>query len=413
MLKPNGFTTRIIHTPYAREDAHHALHQPIYSNAAFDFESAEQMELAFQGRLPVHAYSRISNPTVENFELRIKQITGALNVTALSSGMAAVSNAIFMLASTGSNIIASKHLFGNTYVFFESTIKDFGIETRFCDLTNNEEVKANIDENTVAIFVETITNPQLEVVDLKSLSDTAHAHNVPFIADSTLTPPNVFSAKDFGIDIEIISSTKCISGGGTSVGGLIVDYGTFNWSKSKKLASYAKRFGPYAFNYKLRREIFRNLGACLSPFAAFLQSLGLETLQLRFEKAANNCRELSEFLISLPEVKQVNYPGIKGTEFYEISEKQFGKFPGAMLTFDFSTREECFNFMNKLELIRRATNVYDNKTLILHPASTIYCDFDQEKRESLHVSDTMLRLSLGIEDIEDLKNDLIQAISKL
>ncbi|MEI7525002.1 MAG: PLP-dependent transferase [Mariniphaga sp.] len=413
MLKPNGFTTRIIHTPYAREDAHHALHQPIYSNAAFDFESAEQMELAFQGRLPVHAYSRISNPTVENFELRIKQITGALNVTALSSGMAAVSNAIFMLASTGSNIIASKHLFGNTYVFFESTIKDFGIETRFCDLTNNEEVKANIDENTVAIFVETITNPQLEVVDLKSLSDTAHAHNVPFIADSTLTPPNVFSAKDFGIDIEIISSTKCISGGGTSVGGLIVDYGTFNWSKSKKLASYAKRFGPYAFNYKLRREIFRNLGACLSPFAAFLQSLGLETLQLRFEKAANNCCELAEFLISLPEVKQVNYPGIKGTEFYEISEKQFGKFPGAMLTFDFSTREECFNFMNKLELIRRATNVYDNKTLILHPASTIYCDFDQEKRESLHVSDTMLRLSLGIEDIEDLKNDLIQAISKL
>ena len=413
MLKPNGFTTRIIHTPYAREDAHHALHQPIYSNAAFDFESAEQMELTFQGRLPVHAYSRISNPTVENLELRIKQITGALNVTALSSGMAAVSNAIFMLASTGSNIIASKHLFGNTYVFFESTIKDFGIETRFCDLTNNEEVKANIDENTVAIFVETITNPQLEVVDLKSLSDTAHALNVPFIADSTLTPPNVFSAKDFGIDIEIISSTKCISGGGTSVGGLIVDYGTFNWSKSKKLASYAKRFGPYAFNYKLRREIFRNLGACLSPFAAFLQSLGLETLQLRFEKAANNCRELAEFLISLPEVKQVNYPGIKGTEFYEISEKQFGKFPGAMLTFDFSTREECFNFMNKLELIRRATNVYDNKTLILHPASTIYCDFDQEKRESLHVSDTMLRLSLGIEDIEDLKNDLIQAISKL
>ena len=413
MLKPNGFTTRIIHTPYAREDAHHALHQPIYSNAAFDFESAEQMELAFQGRLPVHAYSRISNPTVENFELRIKQITGALNVTALSSGMAAVSNAIFMLASTGSNIIASKHLFGNTYVFFESTIKDFGIETRFCDLTNNDEVKAIIDENTVAIFVETITIPQLEVVDLKSLSDTAHALNVPFIADSTLTPPNVFSAKDFGIDIEIISSTKCISGGGTSVGGLIVDYGTFNWSKSKKLASYAKRFGPYAFNYKLRREIFRNLGACLSPFAAFLQSLGLETLQLRFEKAANNCRELAEFLISLPEIKQVNYPGIKGTEFYEISEKQFGKFPGAMLTFDFSTREECFNFMNKLELIRRATNVYDNKTLILHPASTIYCDFDQEKKESLHVSDTMLRLSLGIEDIEDLKNDLIQAISKL
>ena len=413
MLKPNGFTTKIIHTPFAREDANRALHQPIYSNAAFDFESAEQMELAFQGRLPVHAYSRISNPTVENFELRIKQITGALNVTALSSGMAAVSNVIFMLASSGTNIVASKHLFGNTYVFFESTIREFGIETRFCDLTNNEEVKANIDSNTVAVFVETITNPQLEVVDLLSLSRTAHENNVPLIADTTLTPPNVFSAKQFGVDIEVISSTKCISGGGTSVGGLILDFGAFDWSKSKKLSSLAKRFGPYAFNYKLRREIFRNLGAFLSPFAAYLQSLGLETLQLRFEKAANNCRELALFLGSLSQVKSVNYPGNPGSEFREISERQFGHFPGAMLTFDFSTREECFAFMNNLDLIKRATNVYDNKTLILHPASTIYCDFDQATRESLHVSDTMLRLSLGIEDIEDLKSDLVQAINKL
>jgi len=413
MMKPKGFTTRIIHTPYAKEDVNHALHQPIYSNAAFDFESAEQMELAFQGRLPVHAYSRITNPTVENFELRIKQITGALNVTALSSGMAAVSNVIFMLASAGTNIIASRHLFGNTYVFFESTIKEFGIETRFCDLTNNDEVKANIDGKTVAIFVETITNPQLEVVDLASLAKTAHEHNVPLIADSTLTPPNVFNGKDFGVDIEVISSTKCISGGGTSIGGLIVDYGTFNWSKSAKLSSLSKKFGPFAFNYKLRREIFRNLGSCMSPFAAYLQSLGLETLQMRFEKAADNCRGLAGFLESIPQVKAVNYPGKPGSQFEEISKKQFGDYPGAMLTFDFSSREECFSFMNSLELIRRATNVYDNKTLILHPASTIYCDFNLEIRESLHVYDTTLRLSLGIEDIEDLKSDLLQAINKL
>jgi len=413
MLKPKGFTTRIIHTPYAREDANHALHQPIYSNAAFDFDSAEQMELAFQGRLPVHAYSRITNPTVENFELRIKQITGALNVTALSSGMAAVSNVIFLLASAGTNIIASRHLFGNTYVFFESTIKEFGIETRFCDLTNQDEVKANIDSNTVAIFVETITNPQLEVVDLKNLSQTAHEQNIPLIADSTLTPPNVFNAKEFGVDIDVISSTKCISGGGTSIGGLIIDYGTFSWSKSKKLATLSKKFGPYAFNYKLRREIFRNLGACMSPFAAYLQSLGLETLQMRFEKAATNCRELAAFLETMPKVTAVNYPGKQGSAFEAISRQQFGDYPGAMLTFDFATREACFAFMNNLELIRRATNVYDNKTLILHPASTIYCDFDRETREVLHVFDTTLRLSLGIEDIEDLKSDLMQALNKI
>jgi len=413
MLKPKGFTTKIIHTPFAREDANRALHQPIYSNSAFDFESAEQMELAFQGRLPVHAYSRITNPTVENLELRIKQITGALNVTALSSGMAAISNTILLLASSGSNIVASKHLFGNTYVFFESTIREFGIETRFCDLTNNEEVKANIDQNTVAVFVETITNPQLEVVDLESLSRVAHENNVPLISDSTLTPPNVFTAKDFGIDIDLISSTKCMSGGGTSIGGLIVDYGTFDWSKSKKLAPLSKRFGPFAFNYKLRREIFRNLGACMSPYAAYLQSLGLETLQLRFEKAATNCRELAEYLESLPQVKGVNYPGKEGSKFFEISQRQFGVFPGAMLTFDFFSREACFTFMNQLQIIRRATNVYDNKTLIIHPASTIYCDFDKETRESLSVRETTLRLSLGIEDIEDLKSDLLQAINNL
>lgn len=411
MLKPKGFTTKIIHTPFARNDANRALHQPIYSNSAFDFESAEQMELAFQGRLPVHAYSRISNPTVENLELRIKEITGALNVTALSSGMGAISNVILLLASAGSNIVVSNHLFGNTYLFFESTIREFGMEARFCDLTDPGQVQENIDSKTVAVFVETITNPQLEVVDIHGLSRLAHDNNVPLVADSTLTPPNVFNARDFGVDIEVISSTKIMSGGATSIGGLIVDYGTFDWSKSAKLAPLAKRFGPFAFNYKLRREVFRNLGACLSPFAAYLQSLGLETLQLRFEKAAENCLELAQFLESLPEVRSVNYPGLPGSRFYEISRQQFGRFPGAMLAFDFESREQCFSFINKLQLIRRATNVYDNKTLIIHPASTIFCDFDREKRESMHVSDLTMRLSLGIEDIEDLKSDILQALS--
>ncbi|MEI6277458.1 MAG: PLP-dependent transferase [Prolixibacteraceae bacterium] len=412
MLKPKGFTTRVIHTAFAKDDVNRALHQPIYSNAAFDFESAENMELAFQGRLPAHAYSRISNPTVENLELRIKQMTDALNVTALSSGMAAISNVILLLASNGTNIVASSHLFGNTLIFFDKTIRDFGIETRFCDLTDEESVRKNIDDKTVAVFAESITNPQLEVVDLELLAGIAHEMNVPFIVDSTLTPPNVFHAKDFGVDIEVISSTKCISGGATSIGGLILDYGTFDWSKSAKLAPLAKRFGPFAFNYKLRREIFRNLGACLSPFAAYLQSLGLETIQLRFEKAVDNCKQIADFLATLSTVKAVNYPGRKGSEFYEISQKQFGEYPGAMLTFDFASKEECFAFINKLDLIKRATNVYDNKTLIIHPASTIYCDFSLEEREKMHVYDTTVRLSLGIEDVDDLKNDILQALNK-
>jgi O-acetylhomoserine (thiol)-lyase len=411
MLKPKGFSTSIIHTPFVREDVNRALIQPIYCNSAFDFSSAEEMELAFQGRLPLHSYSRISNPTVENLELRIKQITGALNVTALSSGMAAISNVILLLASSGSNIITSRHLFGNTYIFFEETIKEFGIETRFCDLTNPEEVRANIDQRTVAVFVETITNPQLEVADLESLSLLAHENHVPLIADSTLTPPNVFRAKDLGVDLEVISSTKCISGGATGIGGLIVDYGTFDWSFSPKLAPLSRQFGPFAFNYKLRREIFRNLGACMSPFTAYLQSLGLETLQLRFEKAASGCRELAAFLNTLPKVRSVNFPGMAGSRFYEVSKRQFGDFPGAVLTFDLDSREACFTFINKLELIRRATNIYDNKTLIIHPASTIYCSFNSKKLKELDVEDTTLRLSVGIEEVEDLKTDILHALN--
>ena len=411
MLKPQGFTTRVIHNPYAKDDINRALIQPIYSNATFDFESAEQMELAFQGKVPAHSYSRISNPTVENLELRVKEMTGSLNVTALSSGMAAISNTIFLLASAGSNIILSRYLFGNTYNLFTSTMSDYGIESRFCDLKDPAEVRKSIDGKTIAVFAETITNPQLEVVDLLELSAVAHEMNVPVLVDSTLTPPNVFRPRELGVDIEIISSTKCFSGGATSTGGLIVDYGTFDWGKSLKLSPLAKRFGPMAFNYKLRREIFRNLGSCMSPFAAYFQSLGLETLQLRYEKAASNCIDIAGLLTTLPQVRSVNYPGLKGSEFYDVSKRQFGIFPGAMLTFDLESREACFTFLNRLDIIKRATNIYDNKTLIIHPASTIYCDFTPAERMTLNVRDNTLRLSVGIEDTEDLKNDILQALN--
>jgi O-acetylhomoserine (thiol)-lyase len=254
MLKPKGFTSRVIHTPFVREDVNRALHQPIYSNAAFDFDSAENMELAFQGRLQAHSYSRISNPTVENLELRIREMTGALNVTALSSGMAAISNTILLLASAGTNIVVSNHLFGNTLVFFESTIRDFGIEARFCDLTDPDAVRRNIDIHTVAVFVETITNPQLEVVDLQSLATIAHGLNVPLISDSTLTPPNVFNAREWGVDIEVISSTKCISGGATSTGGLI-----------GKTGAFGQALGPVCLQLQAAQGDFQEPG-CM-PFA--------------------------------------------------------------------------------------------------------------------------------------------------
>lgn len=409
-MENKGFSTRVIHTEFSKKDAHNALQMPVYSNAAFEFDTAERMEDAFLGRSPDHAYSRISNPTVENFEQRIRSITGALCVTALSSGMAAISNVLITLAKSGDNIITSRHIFGNTYSFFTSSLQVFGVETRFCDLTNMDEVSEAINEKTIAIFFETITNPQLEIADIGLLSKIAKEHDLVLIADATLTPPNIFNASDFGVDIEVISSTKVISGGATSTGGLILDYGKYDWSHYKKLSELAQRFGPFTFNAKLRKEIYRNLGACLSPYHAYLQSLGLETLSLRYDKAASNCLMLAQYLQTEKKISGVNYPGLNTSRFYEIAKKQFGNYPGAMLTFNLSTREECFVFLNKLKVISRATNIYDNRSLIMHPASTIFCDYTPETLRMMGISGTLIRLSVGIEDGKDLINDLQLAL---
>lgn len=402
------------HTPYAKPDAYNALQIPIYQSNAFEFDTAEDMEAAFTGKTADHCYSRITNPTVQFFEDRVRSITEANSVTALNSGMAAICNAIITLARSGSNIVTSPHLFGNTYSLFKSTLSEFGVETRFCDLTNPEEVRANIDENTCAIFLEIITNPQMEVVNLKVLSEIAVNAGVPLVADTTIIPFCAWKAKDFGIHIEVISSTKYISGGATSLGGLIIDYGTFDWNKSPKLKDLAQQAGSNAFTYKLRREIHRNLGAYMTPQVAYLQTLGIETLQVRYERASSTCLKLAKELQHLEGIVSVNYNGLENNEFNKISAKQFGPMPGAMLTIDLESRERCFAFMNNLKLIKRATNLFDNKTLAIHVASTIFGTFTEEVRQSMNVRQETIRLSIGLEDLDcllqDIKNSL--ALSK-
>ena len=402
--------SKLLHTPYAKPDAYNALSMPVYYSVAYEFESAEQMELAFTGKAADHTYSRITNPTVQYFEDRVRAITGAFSVTALNSGMAAISNAIITLAKSGSNIITSRHLFGNTYSLFASTLEAFGVEIRFCDLTNVDEVEAQIDANTCAVFLEIITNPQMEVVDLKAVSAIAKQKGVPVIADTTIVPFCAFKAKDFGINIEIVSSTKYISGGATSLGGLIIDYCNFNWLSSPKLHVMAKEFGPAAFTAKLRKEIHRNLGSYMTPHAAYMQTLGLETLNLRYERATSTCKQLVESLEKLPDIESVNYTGLPSNKYYKLSKEQFGSRPGAMFTFNLSSREACFAFMNKLKLVKRATNLFDNKTLAIHPASTIFGTFTAEVRREMNVSDKTIRISVGLEDVEDLYNDLVQAL---
>ena len=405
-----SFDGKILNTPFGKKDVYGALSMPVYQTASFEFETAEDMEAAFKGRSADHTYSRITNPTVQYFESRVQSITKALSVTAVNSGMAAITNAIITLAQMGSNIVTSRFLFGNTYSFFATTLAAFGVEVRFCDLKNLYEVESRIDDNTCAVFLEIITNPQMEVVNLKAISEITKQKGVPLVVDTTIIPFCAFKAKDWGINIEIVSSTKYISGGATSLGGLIVDYGNFDWLNSPKLHALAKEFGPAAFTAKLRKEIHRNLGAYMTPQVAYMQSLGLETLTIRYEKATSTCRQLAERLEKLPAVESVNYTGLLTNTFYSLSCDQFGDKPGAMFTFNLASREACFNFMNRLALVRRATNLFDNKTLAIHPASTIYATFTPEVRKEMNVSDKTIRISVGLEDVEDLFADFVQAI---
>ena len=256
-MKKLKFTSKVVHAKFLKEDPHGSLHMPVYENVAFEFKRAEDLELAFLGKKPGHMYSRISNPTVEHFEQKVRLITDAAAVMAVSSGMAAISNLIIAIAGCGDNIITSKHLFGNTYSLFERTLKDWGLKVKYIDLTQPKDVAGLVDSNTRAIFFETITNPQLEVADAKALSSIARKNNLLLIADTTLTPPYIFNSREFGVDVEVLSSTKYISGGATSVGGLIIDNGTYDWSKNRKLKVDAKKYGPFTLLNRLRREVYR------------------------------------------------------------------------------------------------------------------------------------------------------------
>jgi O-acetylhomoserine (thiol)-lyase len=400
------------HSSFQKPDPHHALQMPVYQSVAFEFDTAEEMEAAFTGKSAEHCYSRITNPTVQYFEERVRSITGASSVTALNSGMAAISNTFMTLAKSGNNVVTSPHLFGNTYALFASTLAGFGVEARFCDLSNPEEILRNIDENTCAIFLEVITNPQMEVVDLKALSAIAKDAHIPLIADTTVVPFCAWSAKDFGVNIELISSTKYISGGATSLGGLILDYGSFDWKNNAVLKELATQFGPLSFTSRLRREIHRNMGAYMTPQAAYQQILGLELLSIRFEKASSTCLALAQKLETMKGIVSVNYTGLSDNPFYELSKGQFGSLPGAMLTFDLNSKARCYSFMNNLKYIKRATNLFDNKTLAIHPASTIYGNFSEDVRRSMDIRDTTIRLSIGLEDLDSLIEDIYNSLNE-
>ena len=409
-MKKPGFTTLSLNVPYSKDDPHKSLQMPLYETVAFEFDSAEQIEANFKGEYLAHVYSRASSPTVEYFEQKLKTLTSSNGVLAVSSGMAAVSNTIMAIAAAGDNIISGHQLFGHTYALFDQTFAGFGLETRFSDLKTEAEIEALIDDKTRGIYFETVTNPQLEIADIEMLSGLAKKHNILLIADSTLTPPNVFNASDFGVNIEVVSATKYISGGATAFGGAIIDHGNFDWKMNVHLSDYADKFGENAFISKLRKNVYRNTGGSMTPQTAKFMIHGLDILELRVEKCYQNCLKLGEFLNAHSKVKSVGYPGLETDPKYAFAKKYFKGVPGTIMTFDLESKAACFQFMNKLQIIRRATNLNDNKTLIIHPQSTIYAEFPKEERQKAGIYDTMIRLSVGIENAEDLIDDIVQAL---
>ena len=242
-----GYSTRSLHTAFPKNDAYNSLHMPVYDGVAYDFESSEEIELSFAGKKFAHAYSRTSNPTVEYFEKKMKSVTGAQAAIALSSGMAAISNVLMTLVEQGGNIVTSNHLFGHSYALLKNTLPSFGIEVRFVDMTNLNEVEKCTDSKTRVYFFETITNPQLEVVDIQALSGLAKEKGVVLVCDSTVTPPYVFNSASFGVDVEVMSTTKFISGGATAFGGVVLDNGSFDWTKIPALSSYVEKFKNESF----------------------------------------------------------------------------------------------------------------------------------------------------------------------
>ena len=391
-----GKATIAINTKLPRQDAYGAIAMPVYHTAAYEFETAKEMADAFCGRVLAPDYSRVMNPTVMHLEETVKALTGATNVFAFCSGMAAISNALLAVVESGKNIVTSSHLFGNTVALMTKTLTRLSVETKQINLLDLDAVRNAIDEHTACLYLEIVTNPQLEVADLSALAEIAHERNIPLIADTTVIPFTQFSAKALGVDIEVVSSTKYISGGATSLGGLVIDYGTFP-----------------VVNQRIRFELLFNVGSYMSPHAAYMQSLGLETLDARYRVQSANALALARKLQEVPEIKRVNYIGLEDNPFYTLARKQFGETSGAMLTIDLADKRACFHFIDHLQLIRRATNLFDNKTLAIHPYSTIFGPFSRSQKQAMDVYDTTIRLSVGLEDVDDIFADIVQAVEGL
>jgi len=406
------FNTRLLHGGFP-PDAFGSTVPPVYQVSAFAHESAEKLEKVFANKAPGFAYTRISNPTVSAFEKRIAVLEGGADAVSCSSGMAAVSMALINILQSGDEIIAGSGLFGGTLDLL-GDLAAFGIRTRFLPEVTAEALSGAVTPDTKAVFAELIGNPRLDVVDIRAVADVADSAGVCLIIDSTTASPALVRPFDLGAHIVVHSSSKYINGSGNAISGVIVDGGKFPWDFDRypALAKF-RQFGRLAYTARLRQDTWRNFGACIAPENAWLNTIGLETLGLRMERLCLNAGRLASFLQGLPQIT-VNYPGLPSSPWQPLVAKQMENArAGAILTLRAGTKEKAFALINALRYAKIATNIGDVRTLVIHPASTIYNHSTEEVKQAAGVYDDLIRVSVGLEDIDDLTEDFENAVKTM
>ncbi|MFT5578027.1 MAG: O-acetylhomoserine (thiol)-lyase [Paraglaciecola psychrophila] len=417
--------TLAIHHGYTTDSTTHSAAVPIYQTVAFEFDNAQHGADLFNLAVPGNIYSRIMNPTNDVLEQRLAALEGGVGALCVASGSAAINYAILTLAEAGDNIVSTPQLYGGTYTLFAHMLPKMGIEVRFAENDSAEAIAALIDDKTKAVFCETIGNPAGNVVDLAAIANAAHAQGVPVIADNTVATPVLCKPFSHGVDIVVHSMTKYIGGHGTTLGGIIVDSGKFPWAEHAERfpmfnqpepayhgVVYTEAFGPAAFIGRARTVPLRNTGAALSPMAAFQLMMGLETLSLRMERHTENALKVAQYLQAHDRVEWVSYAGLEDSPYAALAKTYMGGKPAAILSFGMEGGFEAgVKFYDALALFKRLVNIGDAKSLACHPASTTHRQMSVEEQKEAGVSPEMIRLSVGIEHIDDILADLAQALA--
>ncbi|MBA4494014.1 homocysteine synthase [Paenactinomyces guangxiensis] len=397
---------------------------PIYQTTSYVFNDTQHAADLFALKEFGNIYTRIMNPTQDVFEKRVAELEGGVGALATSSGQAAITYSILNIAGAGDEIVSSSSLYGGTFNLFNHTLAKLGIKVKFVDQSDPENFRKALTDKTKAIFAETISNPQTDVLDFEAVAKIAHDHGVPLIIDNTFATPYLCRPFDFGADIVVHSATKFIGGHGNSIGGVIVDSGRFDWTNGKfpdltepdptyHGVRYTEAVGPLAYIIKARVQLLRDIGAAISPFNAFLLLQGLETLHLRMERHSENALAVAKYLDQHQAVEWVNHPGLPGHATHELAQKYLPKGQGAIFTFGIKGGLEAGKkFIESLNLFSHLANVGDAKSLVIHPASTTHQQLSEEEQRSAGVTPELVRLSVGIESIDDIIADLEQALNK-